>query len=662
MKSQGTEDLRPELSSGSHRWRSPRWGRLCVLVLLAAALALLCTSLALAFTDVPVSHPYAEAIADLAARHIIDGYSDGRFGPSDPLFRQQFAKMIVLTIGLPVSESDICPFPDVAHSTPPSLYPDHFVAVAAKKGITTGKTPSAFGPYDNITRAQVITMVVRAAKSVSPGLLVQPPAGYQPSWNPSFDPIHGPNAALAEYNGLLADLVDATGQPNLHGLSPWGIMPRGEVAQVLHNLLERLGEGTTTSSTTTTTVPGTTTTTTVPGTTTTTVPGTTTTTLPGTTTTTIVPGHNELIHAWQTAGGAWQAESISALTGTPILGQPVALLGGEDNSDALVALGADGLLLFTRQSPGAWQVAPLMAAGSPVATGPLTAWATASPGGANETRHLAGAAANGDLLHYWSTDGGAWQVENVTTITGDEVHGALTAFVTASGTSEQVEHIGARSPGGDLLLFSEVPLDHTWQAVNVSAAVDQSIAGSPAGWTEDLGEGVYMDHLSAVDTDGELYHFWLVTDEGWEVEDVTAWTGRIVSDTVLGWTSYDWPAEASDHVAGVDDNGHLLHFDRPLGFDWAVEDLSELTGRTVTGPLGFYHDYTGSGDEISWWEHLVAQGTNGHLLVFREQLLEADWQVTDVTAATGAQIQGPFALWGAAAGDTGTRHIAGMSD
>ena len=124
------------------------------------------------FPDVSASHPYFTAIEGMATRGIIEGYTDGTFGPSDLVIRQQFAKMIVLTMGYEPTESDWCPFPDVEH-LPGDLYPFHFVARAASAGLTTGYTNGTFGPGNPITRQQVITMVVRAGGSK----LETPPLG-----------------------------------------------------------------------------------------------------------------------------------------------------------------------------------------------------------------------------------------------------------------------------------------------------------------------------------------------------------------------------------------------------------------------------------------------------------------------------------------------------
>ena len=187
------------------------------------------------FPDVVATHPYANAIHILSDAGIINGYTDNTFRPNSPVWRQHFAKMIVLTLGLPVTEAHVCRFPDVTVSGPGSLYPDNYIAVCAARGITVGTTPSTFAPEANITRAQLITMVVRAVSSQYPGLLADQPAWYGGTWG-NFSADHQTSAKKAEYNGLLAELP-------LSSLSPWGAMPRGEVAQVLANLLALIEAG-----------------------------------------------------------------------------------------------------------------------------------------------------------------------------------------------------------------------------------------------------------------------------------------------------------------------------------------------------------------------------------------------------------------------------------
>jgi hypothetical protein len=242
----------------------------CVVALLVTALLVSLSALAQAdpvsFPDVPAANAYHDAIVDLATRSIVSGFADGTFGPNKDVTRQQFAKMAVLTGGYPVSEADVCTFVDVPKTDASTLYPDNYIAVCAAAGITTGKTATTFDPTGNITRYQVTSMVVRMADDLHPGLLATPPADYAGSAGWGNDPTHSANALRAEYDGLLTGLPLAT-------LNPSDSMPRGEVAQVLHNfLLKTAPITTTTSESATTTASTSTTSSTTTSSTTTTVP------------------------------------------------------------------------------------------------------------------------------------------------------------------------------------------------------------------------------------------------------------------------------------------------------------------------------------------------------------------------------------------------------
>lgn len=224
------------VSGHSHGCKQRRRYVLAVLIVLMVVLLVPSPALAVEFADAPVEGTYYYlymSIQELASHGIIGGYTNGNFGPGDPVLRQQFAKMIVGTGGYPVSESDICPFGDVENGGPATFFPDNFVAVCAANGITTGTTPSTFDPWGSITRYQVASMVVRAVDNLQPGLLTAPPSGWTATGGWGKDPTHGANAARAESNGLLLGL-------DLDGLNPYEDMTRGEVAIVLHNMLGML--------------------------------------------------------------------------------------------------------------------------------------------------------------------------------------------------------------------------------------------------------------------------------------------------------------------------------------------------------------------------------------------------------------------------------------
>ena len=191
---------------------------------------------ALAFTDVPGSNPYFIAILDLSSRGIINGFSDGTFKPDALVTRQEFAKMIDKALYLPVSAADICPFPDVQANQDPTdpLYPDHYVAVSAKNGISKGYDDGTFRPSVNIPRYQVVTMVVRAVENLYPGVLAT--SGLSDSLDGLWAGLpseHVANAEVAENNGLLYGLEIGPGGA---ASDPRAAMPRGEVAQVLFNV------------------------------------------------------------------------------------------------------------------------------------------------------------------------------------------------------------------------------------------------------------------------------------------------------------------------------------------------------------------------------------------------------------------------------------------
>ena len=183
------------------------------------------------FTDVAGS-PYEAAIYELAHRHVIDGYDDHTFRPTNLVLRKHFAKMIVGTMGLTVTEaawSDTSPpFADCGPDDLADIYPHDFIAVAKTAGLTQGKTPTTFAPNDTITHQQLITMVARAAG------LAAPPVGYVAHFTSAqfSTSEHFQNALKAGAAGLLDGLVGVG--PTYDFLAG---STRGECAQILYNLL-----------------------------------------------------------------------------------------------------------------------------------------------------------------------------------------------------------------------------------------------------------------------------------------------------------------------------------------------------------------------------------------------------------------------------------------
>ena len=112
---------------------------------------------------------------------------------------------------------------------PGELYPYHYVAVAWEKGITQGTLPGHFSPYRSLTRAQLITMVARAAA------LPEPPSDYETPFR-EFPGVHYAYARQAAYAGILDGLEGMGGDYDFFVQAT-----REEVCALLHELLRRVG-------------------------------------------------------------------------------------------------------------------------------------------------------------------------------------------------------------------------------------------------------------------------------------------------------------------------------------------------------------------------------------------------------------------------------------
>jgi hypothetical protein len=116
---------------------------------------------------------------------------------------------------------DVVPLPD----SPDPLYPAGYIAACAAAGITVGTTADTFSPYGHITRAQLITMVARAAG------LGEAPDSFETPFE-DFSATHYPWARRAAYAGLLDGLAGMGADYDF-----WGAATRGAVCLLLANLI-----------------------------------------------------------------------------------------------------------------------------------------------------------------------------------------------------------------------------------------------------------------------------------------------------------------------------------------------------------------------------------------------------------------------------------------
>ncbi len=116
------------------------------------------------FNDVASVQAWAgRQIQVVAAKGAIEGVGASKFAPKSNVTRAEFSKMLIRALNLENSTATEN-FGDVASTAWYAPY----VAVAAEKGIVTGRSASQFDPNATITRAEMATMIARAVKTVNP--------------------------------------------------------------------------------------------------------------------------------------------------------------------------------------------------------------------------------------------------------------------------------------------------------------------------------------------------------------------------------------------------------------------------------------------------------------------------------------------------------------
>ena len=173
------------------------------------------------FTDVAEGDWYYEAVRFVHERGLMNGYSDGRFGPNDSLSRAQLAQILFNKEGRPVVNY-LLQYGDVSTGT----WYTEAVRWATSQGIVGGYGNGMFGPNDPITREQLAVMLWRYSGS--------PAATNKELHFADADNISGyalEALRWAAENGILNGYGDGR-------LGPQGLATRAQVAQMLKNFLE----------------------------------------------------------------------------------------------------------------------------------------------------------------------------------------------------------------------------------------------------------------------------------------------------------------------------------------------------------------------------------------------------------------------------------------
>lgn len=144
------------------------------------------------FTDVPTGQWYSDAVSWASANGIVGGYGNGRFGPGDPITREQMAAILnrystykgydAGTVGNITSFSD---------ASQVSTYAVEPMGWAIGNGLISGVGNNTLAPKGNATRAQVATILKRFCENIVDKAHTAPETPVGKTYTVTFDLNYG---------------------------------------------------------------------------------------------------------------------------------------------------------------------------------------------------------------------------------------------------------------------------------------------------------------------------------------------------------------------------------------------------------------------------------------------------------------------------------------
>ncbi len=125
-----------------------------------------------AFPDAAAGAWYADAVVWAARQGLVTGYGDGRFGPEDPVTREQLAAVLYRQAGSPQPEAA----ETFADESAIAAYALDAARWARAEGILRGDEGNRFRPQDAATRGQVAQILMNLAEADQPAPSPEPTA------------------------------------------------------------------------------------------------------------------------------------------------------------------------------------------------------------------------------------------------------------------------------------------------------------------------------------------------------------------------------------------------------------------------------------------------------------------------------------------------------
>ena len=172
------------------------------------------------FIDVKPTDYFYNSVKWALTKNITKGTSATTFSPYKTCTRAEIVTFLWRDAGSPMPTISNNPFTDVSYNMGADFY--YAILWASQNGITAGTTATKFSPYDNCTRAQIVTFLWRYAKK---------PAGY--ASNPFTDVNKTDHASY--YDAILwAVSKGITTGSTARTFSPNGTCTRGEAVTFLY--------------------------------------------------------------------------------------------------------------------------------------------------------------------------------------------------------------------------------------------------------------------------------------------------------------------------------------------------------------------------------------------------------------------------------------------
>lgn len=182
------------------------------------------------YADIPSNHWARKDLQLMLNRMIASGRSTNAFEPDKPITRAEFAEFIVRGLGLEGDKDAAKVFRDVNASSEMAAY----IGAAYKANIVAGVAPDRFEPNSLITREQMASMMVRAARVAGVDILLSRDT------NAYFAPYSDRNSVSAWARGDMARSIEAK---IINGVSSYQLGPksnasRAQAAVMIKRLLE----------------------------------------------------------------------------------------------------------------------------------------------------------------------------------------------------------------------------------------------------------------------------------------------------------------------------------------------------------------------------------------------------------------------------------------